>query len=656
MKKILQTPFFVLVFLLPGLIASGQVKFTTVINSREIGRDETLQVQFTVENARQIDQITPPDFPGFQVVQGPFESSGTSVINNNISQYLSLSFVLRPLKMGKLVIRGASAMVDGKQMESNTVKVNIVAHSTGNGASGNNGNMNPLSSLFPSMNMSDPFAEAPTVKNDEILRPGENINDKIHKDLFLKVEVDKNTCYVGESIVATYKLYSRARSEFRVIKHPSLNGFSVYDMIDPTSDAAVSVEQLNGKKYRVHILRKTQLVPLQAGTVDLDPVEVDNSVHFIKGGRKQQSRHNGSNSLQGLFEQLNGDDDGAEEVVENVTLDTKPVPVIVKPLPEKKKPAGFGGAVGNFTVEASLANANVAAEDAATLHVVVKGRGNLPVVNAPQVQWPAGVEAFDPKAQENVNTTIAPMSGSKSFDYTFTVRNPGHYTIPAIDFSFFDPSSGSYKSAVTAPMELQVTPAVKKHQQPAVQEAASTTAGTTGGLKKFIQQYLEWIFAVIILSFVAVYLWRQNLAMKKKEEEQKAEAAKNAEREKALLAEKKSLQTAVAPNAFAPVIPVADPLQEARDLFERGDYKGFYRDVNRAVWKAIGRKLDLPASELNKSNVIRQLEIKGWDGNMTLSLESLLNECEMNLYTPAYDPYNMQQLLRQAEGMLGLLV
>jgi hypothetical protein len=82
---------------------------------------------------------------------------------------------------------------------------------------------------------------------------------------------------------------------------------------------------------------------------------------------------------------------------------------------------------------------------------------------------------------------------------------------------------------------------------------------------------------------------------------------------------------------------------------------GFYRDVNRAVWKAISRKLDIPASELNKSNVIRLLEIKGWDRNMTLSLEGLLNECEMNLYTPAYDTYNMQQLLRQAEGMMGVL-
>jgi len=36
-------------------------------------------------------------------------------------------------------------------------------------------------------------------------------------------------------------------------------------------------------------------------------------------------------------------------------------------------------------------------------------------------------------------------------------------------------------------------------------------------------------------------------------------------------------------------------------------------------------------------------------------LENILNECEMNLYTPAYDAYNMQQLLRHAESLIAKL-
>ena len=121
---------------------------------------------------------------------------------------------------------------------------------------------------------------------DELVRPGENVEDKIRKNFFIKVDVSKTDCYLGEPIVATYKLYARLRSDSRVTRHPSLNGFSVYDMIDPTDDR-VSVEKVNGKNFSVHIIRKTQLIPLQAGDVTLDPVELDNNIYFIKADARQ---------------------------------------------------------------------------------------------------------------------------------------------------------------------------------------------------------------------------------------------------------------------------------------------------------------------------------------------------------------------------------
>ena len=102
----------------------------------------------------------------------------------------------------------------------------------------------------------------------------------------------------------------------------------------------------------------------------------------------------------------------------------------------------------------------------------------------------------------------------------------------------------------------------------------------------------------------------------------------------------------MASNTYVPAVPVTDPLLEARQFLEEGDSKSFYREVNRAVWKAIQKKLGLPTSELNKQNSIRLLKLRGWDETAIISLENILNECEMNLYTPAYDRYNMQQLLR----------
>lgn len=645
----------ILVALFTGFYVSGQVKFTTVVNTKDIGRGDYLQIEFYVENARQIDQMTPPEFPGFQVVQGPIQSSGMSVVNGNMSQYKSLSFVLQPVKTGKFTIGGASATVDGKHMQSNSVTINVSASSNGAGGSGGGasggagGGANP----FPSMNWPpDPFAMGSPmdVDKDIVLKPGEKIKDKISKNLFLKVQVDKTTCYVGEPIVATYKLYSRLASESKVTKRPSLNGFSVYDMVDPNSDAA-SVERLNGKAYTVHIIRKTQLIPLQPGTIDLDPVEVENTVHFVKG-TKQQDQHRSGNPMKDFFDQLN-DENLGPEIDENVTLNTKPVTITIKPLPEANKPAGFSGAVGNFSIQASLANRNISAQDEATLHVVIRGKGNLPVITAPQVAWPDGVEAFDPTAKEDINKTVVPMSGAKAFDYVFTPRDPGHYVIPAINFPYFDPVSQSYKTVGTNPIDFQVMAGAKKKQNPpgTVTPAASLVQEQPSQLKKLIQDHLEWIFAVLILSFLAVYLWRQNVRLRKAEQEQKEAAAKQAEEER--LAEEKARESLAA--AAAAAVPAVDYLLEVRQLFEQGDYKGFYRELNRAIWKALSRKLELPASELNKLNIARQLDMKGWDRQDILSLENILNECEMNLYTPAYDAYNMQMLLRQAESVMSKL-
>ena len=645
----LRSAFIVWIALLPALTSSGQVKFTTVVNSQELGQRDYLQVQFIVENAQQIDEFDPPnDFPGFHIVEGPIQSSGMSVINGNMSQYKGLSFVLQPTHTGKYTLAGATAVVDGKKMRSNNVVVTVRPGGSGAAPSGS-GPFGGLPGVQPFG--TDPFGpSAPeAVNREEVLRPGENVKEKINRNLFVKVQVDRNTCFVGEPIVATYKLYSRVNAESRVTRSPSLNGFSVYDMVQPGTDA-VSVEKLNGKAFTVHTIRKAQLIPLQAGSIDLDPVEVENIVHFVKAGARQEP-HRSGDRLRDLLDQLSGEENLGPAVDENVTLDTKPLTITVKPLPEENKPVGFNGAVGNFTIEASLGTKTVVAQDEATLHVVVKGKGNLPVVTAPAVEWPAGIDAFDPTAKEDVNKSVVPMSGAKSFDYMFTARDSGDYLIPPINLSYFDPIAQKYKTVNTEPLDLRVTPAIKRPRpaKPAAAEADSSTGDRLGG---FVRGLLEMILAVLFGLGILWLWWRMNRKRATPIPVPEVTAPQSTTVTPQPIPEVATPEPAA---AYVPAAPTRDPLAEAREYFDNGDYKAFYREVNRALWKSIGGKIDLPSSELNKHNVIAQLELRGWDGPSILSLENVLNECEMNLYTPAYDAYNMQQLLRQAEWVMDRL-
>src|SRR5580693_1605603 len=191
MKLHLRSALIVWIALLPALMATGQVKFTTVVNSQELGQRDYLQVQFVVENAQQIDEFDPPaDFPGFHVVEGPIQSSGMSVVNGTMSQYKGVSFILQPTHSGRFTISGATALVNGKRMHSNNISVTV--HAGGSGAVPSNpggfGGFPRMQPFGP-----DPF-EPPgpeAVDREDVLKPGENVKEKIRDNLFVKVQVDR---------------------------------------------------------------------------------------------------------------------------------------------------------------------------------------------------------------------------------------------------------------------------------------------------------------------------------------------------------------------------------------------------------------------------------------------------------------------------------
>jgi hypothetical protein len=67
----------------------AQVKFSATISAPQIAKNEFVQLRLTVENGKEIQQITPPDFKNFTVVSGPNQESGMTMINGDGKQYIS---------------------------------------------------------------------------------------------------------------------------------------------------------------------------------------------------------------------------------------------------------------------------------------------------------------------------------------------------------------------------------------------------------------------------------------------------------------------------------------------------------------------------------------------------------------------------------------
>src|SRR5213078_3303159 len=81
----------------------AQVKFSTVIEEKEVSKDDYVQVQYIVENASSVESLTPPAFNGFTVVSGPMQQTGMSIINGATSKYEGITYVLKPSATGKFI-------------------------------------------------------------------------------------------------------------------------------------------------------------------------------------------------------------------------------------------------------------------------------------------------------------------------------------------------------------------------------------------------------------------------------------------------------------------------------------------------------------------------------------------------------------------------
>jgi hypothetical protein len=129
--------------------------------------------------------------------------------------------------------------------------------------------------------------------------------------------------------------------------------------------------------------------------------------------------------------------------------------VKVKPFPVSPPP-GYTGAVGNFSVSANLDKTTVKTNEPVNLKVVIKGNGNLKLIDLPSFRFPADLEVYDPKVKDQIEAGLNGISGSKTFDYLIIPRFPGSFEIPSWSFTWFDPSAGEFRTFTTNPMVIEV--------------------------------------------------------------------------------------------------------------------------------------------------------------------------------------------------------
>jgi hypothetical protein len=612
--------FYCLLLLTASLQAVSQIKFSASISPTQAGKDEYITLTLTVTNCNNVQNITPPALPDFNVVSGPNTTSEQNTINGVTTQSVSLSYILLAKKPGSYKIDAATALINGRTFKSNNVSVLVSKKATGNNQQNNNVN-SPMQSLLSGM---DPFNEPQrdVQFSDYILRKGESIPEKVSKNMQLKLVCNKTSCYVGEPLLATYKLYSRLRSESSLSKNPSFNGFSVVEMMQQNDPASVSTEELNGKSYNVYTIRKAQLYPLQAGETELESASLDNRITFIK-----YTGNNGNN--------YNIDPDAM--VTQTVTLSSKPITINVKPLPEAGKPEGFKGAVGNFTIQSSLQKNSFSTDETGKLIITITGSGNMHLLTLPDIAWPLNFEVFDTKLTDNTDNKTVPISGSKTFEIPFSVSKEGNYSIPIINFSFFDPASNSYKIVNTGNIQFSVAKGTGK---------ANVAKETLPSEKKTPLPFLDsmfqkrWLIILIILGVIIV-LFIFGLTKEKKE--------------KRPVEENKSVDL-TEDNKNEPVKFIShNPLTKTEDCLFKNECELFYAIINEEMKSYLSKRFNLPVENINNKTLSVVMDKAGIDNEHILQTNRLIQDIEWQLYTPFERNEAINEMYKRAQNIVQIL-
>jgi len=125
-----------------------------------------------------------------------------------------------------------------------------------------------------------------------------------------------------------------------------------------------------------------------------------------------------------------------------------PVSLEVRPLPPA--PAGFNGAVGDFKVVSKIVPAQVKVGEPITWTVELSGSGNWPEIRGlPQRDAPSDFQVVQPKPKRTQPPEKL-FEGTLSEDVVLVPTRAGAWDLPPVDFTYFDPRSGTYVT-VTAP-------------------------------------------------------------------------------------------------------------------------------------------------------------------------------------------------------------
>ncbi|QJD98305.1 protein BatD [Mucilaginibacter robiniae] len=568
--------------LLSQVAFSQNVRFTASVSKTQVGTGEPFEITFSV-NAEGASFVPPP-LRGFEVVAGPNVSTSMTSINGNSSTSTAYSYDLVAPQTGEFVIEPASIVVGGKRYTTAPIKIKVVK-----GA--------PVQ-----QNARSGSSQGSGADDLQQVSSGD-----IGKSLFIKAIVSKPSVYQGEQLTLTYRLYTRLGIEANQLdKMPDFNGFWNEDIKSKTPYVQWRTEVYKGQAYRVADIKQVILFPEHSGDISIEPMAMTFVVQQPVPTEDFMEQFFGNNVREVKYQAKSN----------KVTLH-------VKPLPEVGKPADFGGAVGHFTVNASLDKKELKSSEQLNYKVTVSGAGNLMLMQAPNAIFPADFEKFDPKVTDSLSENANGVSGYRTYSYLLIPRHQGNPTIEPVKFSYFNPETGRYQTIATPSFSVKVNKGPTENNVTAYADDEQDITRTEKDIRNIKTDDVDlskvgqgffgsiWYYVLLLLGpllFGAAYAYR------KWYEQYNSDIVKVKSRKASRIA--------------------AKHLVNAQKQLNAGNSKAFYEAVFRGLYGYLSNKLNIPVADLNRENIVAGLRARQVQEPLINQLVHTLDLCEMARYAP----------------------
>ena len=590
MRKIIL--FFILISTVIGAWADG-ITFSANAPEVVVSGDQ-FRLSFTV-NSQKVRDFRAPNMKGFEVLMGPSRSTQYQNYNGVVTNSITFTYILMAEKEGTYTIPGATIVADGNNYTSNSVEIKVLPPDQSSSSAGSSNSARSSRNQANSGKITD-------------------------KELFMTATASKTNVYEQEAILLTYKVYTQVNLTALDGDIPDLKGFHTQEVELP-NQKTYSLEHYNGRNYNTLVWRQLVLFPQQTGKIEIPSVTFEGTVsQMVASADPFDAFFNGGNYV---------------KITKNIV--TPKLTINVKELPAGK-PANFSGGVGEFTLSSSISTQELKTNDAVTIKLVISGTGNMKLINTPEVGFPQDFEIYDPKVDNKFNLTRNGLSGNKVIEYLAIPRHAGTYTIPPIEFSYFDLKSQSYKTLKTDAYTLNVAKGEGNSDQVVANFTSKEDLKVLGQDIRYIKtgdtqltkkddyffgstSYYLW-YIVPLALFIAIMVINRKQAM------ENANVAKVRTKKANKVATKR--------------------MKNAGKLLAEKKSEAFYDEVLKALWGYISDKLSMPVSQLSKDNIEEELQKHQVADELIKEFINNLNECEFARYAPGNQDEKMDKIYSSA--------